>query len=235
MEQEILIPTSLNEVTLEQYQAFMRVVDQTDDELFIAQKMVSLFCKIQLSQVMRVRKTDITDIVRKFTELLSKDYPLTRQFELGGKKFGFITNIEEMSFGEYVDLEGNIGDWETMNKAMAVMYRPIVSESGEKYLIEPYESTINYSEVMRYAPLDVVFGAMVFFYRLSSELLTATLSYLEEALVEMSIHPKVSSMLSGDGIIQYMHSLREMSDALTLLHRYPSFSVLLGSHTKTKE
>jgi len=112
-----------------------------------------------------------------------------------------------MSFGEYIDLETNIGEWDSMHKAMAVMFRPIVKTKGDKYEIEPYEGTATYSEVMKYAPLDVVMGAMVFFYNLSNELLKATLHSLEMEGVKMATQKKNSLTKGGDGINQSMLSL----------------------------
>jgi hypothetical protein len=50
-----------------------------------------------------------------------------------------------------------------MHKAMAVLFRPIKKKQGTKYLIEDYEGSHKYSELMKEIPLDVVMGAMVFF------------------------------------------------------------------------
>ena len=43
-----------------------------------------------------------------------------------------------MSFGEYIDLDTNIGDWQKIEKAMAVLYRPVIKEYGNLYDIEDY-------------------------------------------------------------------------------------------------
>jgi hypothetical protein len=51
MNVEITVPSKLNDLTLEQYQVFMRLVDKEDSDEFISQKMISIFCKIKLSQV----------------------------------------------------------------------------------------------------------------------------------------------------------------------------------------
>jgi hypothetical protein len=225
MKQEINVPTSLNEITLEQYQTFMRINDANDSEEFIAQKMVSIFCKIKLSQVLYIRASDVASIVASFTKLLQTDKKLITRFELGGKEFGFIPNLEDMSFGEYIDLETNLGEWDSMHKAMAVMFRPITQKKGDKYEIEPYNGTANYSDVMKYVPLDVVLGAMVFFCHLSDELLKATLSYLTDQAEAMDILPKNNLTNNGDGITQSMHSLREMSSSLTRLLQWDYLNV----------
>lgn len=217
MEAEIIIPTSLDDITVEQYQAFMRIQDNNDSEEFIAQKMVSIFCKIPLSQVVNIKYSSITEILEVFTKMFEAKPKLKQTFMMNKTEFGFIPNLEEMSFGEYIDLETNIGDWQTMHKAMAVMYRPITEKKGERYKIEDYVGTANYSEVMKYAPLSVAMGSMLFFWNLRSELLKATLNYLKVEAVEMHTALKYNLMPLGDGITPFMHSQEEMLDTLTKL------------------
>ncbi len=150
-------------------------------------------------------------------------FVLTKTYQ----EFGFITNLEEISFGEYVDLENNLLKWEDYHKAMAVMYRPIVEKHGDKYKIEPYVSSANYAEVMEYAPLDICLAAKLFFWNLEKELLQATLHYLEREIMKSkklktSLAKELNLASNGDGINQYMQSLRETSlDLMTL----PSFNL----------
>lgn len=217
MTQEIIIPTSLDDITVEQYQAFMRIQDANDSEEFIAQKMVSIFCKIPLSQVVKIKYSSITEILATFTKMFEEKHKLKTRFKMNNTEFGFIPNLEEMSFGEYVDLETNIADWQTMHKAMAVMYRPITESKGERYKIQEYEGTINYSEVMKYAPLSVAMGAMLFFWTLRNELLKHTLNYLKEETEEMSTALNHNLTQLGDGITPFTHLQEEILDTLTKL------------------
>jgi hypothetical protein len=216
MKHEINIPSELNEITVEQYQALMRVIDETDNETFIAQKMVAIFCKIRLSDVLRIRATDVSEIAESLSELLKQKPKHELKFTLGGTEFGFIPDLENMSFGEFVDLDTNISDWENFHKALAVLYRPITERKGDKYSIEPYEGTANYSEVMKYAPLSIALGALLFFWTLNNELLKATLDYLEGE-VETLTGQTLSLTQSGGGITPAMHLQKEMSDLLTKL------------------
>ena len=222
MNVEITIPSKLSDLTLEQYQLFMRLVDKEDSEEFINQKMISIFCKIKLSQVVYFNARSINETVEHLNGMFNEDKKFIHRFEIGGKEFGFIPCLEDMSFGEYIDLETNIAEWDTMHKAMAVMFRPIVKTKGDKYEIEPYEGTATYSEVMQYAPLDVVMGAMVFFYNLNNELLMATLHSLEVEAIKMDSQRKNSSTSPGDGINLYTQSLEETLQSLKELHGFPS-------------
>lgn len=235
MKVEIDVPNSLKDITLEQYQSFMRVVDDNDSEEFVTQKMIALFCKIKLSQVLYFKASSINDVKQTLLGMLEQDKKFIHRFVLGGKEFGFIPDLEAMEFGEYIDLETNINDWQTMHKAMAVMFRPIIKTKGDKYEIEPYEGTANYSEVMQYAPLNVVMGAMVFFYSLSNELLKATLNYLEVQLTKMSTQHRRNSGSNGDGTLQSMQLLKATLEDLRKSQNSQPLLVSPSLHLKNRK
>jgi hypothetical protein len=126
-----------------------------------------------------------------------------------------------MTFGEYTDLDTYINDWEQMHKAMAVLYRPIKKNGlNGTYDIEKYNGSITYSDVMKHAPLDVVFGATVFFYSLGNELLKSTMNYLENNKEMKDILQQHNSENDGDGIVQSMLLLKETLLTLTELPNY---------------
>jgi len=219
MKLELVIPTKLSEIPLKHYQKFLLTAENSTDEVFLAEKMIQIFCGIELKEVVKIPFKQVEELSIHFATLFQQKTEFKNTFKLGGVEFGFIPNLEEMSWGEYIDLEANISDLKTFNKAMAVMYRPITEKLGDKYKIEPYVSAVNYSEVMEFAPLDIVLGAKVFFWNLENELLQATLFYLE---MEMKTNKEATAILAnelnlantGDGINQYMQSLRETSRSL---------------------
>jgi hypothetical protein len=221
MKLELVIPTSLNEIPLMHYQKFMVVASNKDNsDMFISQKMIEIFCGIELKQVVNIKLNDIIDLTTHFNKLFKDKLELKKTFEIQGVKFGFINELEDISFGEYIDLESNIIDVQSFHKAMAVMYRPITSEKGNKYTIEKYNGTSNYADLMKYAPLDVVLPASVFFWSLGKELLTATLSYLEKQMTKKSktiLAKQLNLESNGDGINQYINSLKETLQSLNEL------------------
>jgi hypothetical protein len=139
-------------------------------------------------------------------------------------EFGFIPNLEEISWGEYIDLEHHLNDWDGFHKAMAVMYRPITKKSKDKYEIAPYTAGEEYHELMKYMPMEIAISARVFFYHLGNELLNSTISYLEMLMIKKPSRKQRrisqredNSLSSGDGILQYMQSLEEISQNLMKL------------------
>jgi len=212
MEVKINVPENLSEITLVQYQSFLKQAkDVQEDELKAL--MINHFCLIPLDEVGMIEKKSIDEICFHLDNLFIQDKPLVNKFKLKGFNFGFIPKLDAITFGEYVDLDKYIGDWEEMHRAMAVLFRPICNSLKEEYRIVDYKGTEPYSELMKLMPLNVVLGAQVFFYNLGSELLKALPSYLERQAKEITQHaPNLAK--NGDGIPVFINSLEEMLDTL---------------------
>jgi hypothetical protein len=222
MKFEISIPTELKEIKLSQYQAFLKIAKDNTDEEFLHQKMVQTFCGIDLKEVAEIRYKEVIEITESLGRMFDvKNHKFINKFKMGGVEFGFIPNLDDMTFGEYTDLDTYINDWEQMHKAMAVLYRPIKKNGlNGTYEIEKYNGSITYSDVMKHAPLDVVFGANVFFYTLGNELLKSTMTYLENNKEIQTILHQHNSEKDGDGIVQSMLLLKETLSTLIELPNY---------------
>lgn len=220
MKIELTIPTTLNDIKLAQYQKFLSIAKDNEESEFLQQKMVQIFCGIDLKDVAQIRYKDVAEITTNINNLFTKENKLIQRFKMGGVEFGFIPNLDEMSTGEYMDLDNYITNWDTMHNAMAVLYRPITNKIGDKYQIEEYKGSITYADVMRHAPLDVVLGAMVFFYNLGNDLLKSTIDYLENNKEVQNILNKHNLENVGDGIQVSMLLLKE---TLEDLMKFPSF------------
>jgi len=222
MKLEISIPTELNEIKLSQYQAFLKIAKDNTDEEFLHQKMVQTFCGIDLKEVAEIRYKEVIEITESLGRMFDvKSHKFINRFKMGGVEFGFIPNLDDMTFGEYTDLDTYINDWEQMHKAMAVLYRPIKKNGlNSTYEIEKYNGSITYSDVMKHAPLDVVFGATVFFYNLGNELLKSTMTYLEKDKEIQNILQQHNLEKDGAGIVQSMLLLKETLSTLIELPNY---------------
>ena len=222
MKLEISIPTELKEIKLAQYQAFLKIAKDNEDEEFLNQKMVQTFCNIDLKDVAEIRFKDVLEITAALGKMFNvQSHRFINRFKLGGVEFGFIPDLEDMTFGEYTDLDTYIGDWENMHKAMAVLFRPITKKGlNNTYEIEKYNGSITYSDVMKHAPLDVVFGANVFFYNLGNELLKSSMTYLENNKEIQTFLQQHNLEKDGDGIVQSMLLLKETLQDLIQLPSY---------------
>jgi len=224
MKLQITIPTSLDEITLEQYQKFLSIAKDNPDGEFLQHKMVEIFCGIDLKNAAKISFKDVNEITTNLSNLFNQKYDLKRTFKLGNTEFGFITNLDEITLGEYTDLDKYISDWDMMHNAMAVLYRPITKKLKDKYQIEEYNGSYTYCDAMKFMPLDVALGAVVFFYNLGNELLKSTIHYLENNQEFQNIVNNHNLEVNGVGIHHSMLLLKEMLEDLKM---FPDFDYQL--------
>lgn len=217
MKTELLIPENLNELTLKQYREFIAIKEPDNIDA------LSIFLRIDKANINRIKGADVEVLIGKLNTLLSKEPVFIDRFKMGGVTYGFIPKLDDITYGENKDLTTYL-NWDNMHKAMAVMYRPVTQSLKGKYLIEDYEGSGKYSEVMKHAPLGVVFGAMVFFWSLTNELLKAIPNYLEMEIQREQMQG-VISVENGGAIQKSIHLLKEMLEDLPKLQGYDYTSV----------
>jgi len=211
MKVNIKIPNSLNEVTLGQYQEYAKLINLSTTD--IQAKMIEIFCRIPPVVVRNMKATDIVEICDIINSMFDTKHQLIHSFKLNGVEYGFIPNLEDMSFGEYVDLDTFIGDNDNLHRAVNVLYRPIELKRGNRYTIKEYNPDNN--DIAKDFPLDAVLGAVVFFYNLGKELSTVMLNSLDKKN-EQILAEYLISQPNGDGTIQSMDYLAEILQNLNI-------------------
>jgi len=208
MKLKLTVPNDLGEIKLSDYVKYLKVLEVNEDDaysdVFVHQKVLEIFCGVPLLDAVEYKMSDVRKVVQIITTTLNKQPDLVRTFKLGDTEFGFIPKLDDMTFGEYVDLDSNLGDWDNMYKAMAVLYRPIKQKVGDKYLIDDYKGDLYY-DAMLHTPMDAVVSSMVFFYNLGKELSIAMTKYLEEEGTLEGLTASQTSIINGVGINQYKH------------------------------
>tara|TARA_R100000742_G_C4265518_1_gene83549 strand:- start:488 stop:1159 length:672 start_codon:yes stop_codon:yes gene_type:complete len=208
MELTLKIPENLREITLGQYQKYLKMEKENEDETFIAQKMVEIFCSSRLDYIMKMRWTDVQDIVIDLSNMFEQDPKLKKQFTMNGTIYGFIPNLDEISFGEFVDLDTYIVDWQEMHKAMQVLYRPVKINVRGRYNIEEYKAITD--DTMKDMPLEYALGAVFFLLNLGKELSAVMMGYLKEGTLKEESALKEGLIKSGVGIHHFTKQLKEM-------------------------
>ena len=225
-EYTLKVPVSLDDVTIEQYQKYVKAMDdnkENEDSNFINLKLLNIFCGITMKEAYELPIQEFDSILSHLVKILSTKPKLQTRFTMTDPKgktveFGFIPNLDKMTLGEYIDAENYMSDWETVHKAMAVFYRPIVAGNKDFYKIEKYEGSDKYSTLMKDAPASVAAGTFLFFLNLGIELSKITMDSLRKQQQTLKEDPTVKdSVKNGDGINQYTQSLKEMSSKLTKL------------------
>jgi len=213
---ELSVPDALSDITLGQYQKYLKILDQNKDDEnaaeFINLKTIEIFCNVDFKDVLKIPLGEAEKVLTIINKAFEEKPDIIRHFKLLNVDMGFIPSLERISLGEYIDVENNIVDWQTMHKAMAVLYRPVNFKSREKYTVAPYEPSDEVSELMKEMPLDVAMSSMVFFYDLGMELLKAIPTFIQKNLTEEQTYLlKQTLAQSGVGINQFTHLLEGMS------------------------
>ena len=209
MKIKVNIPENLNEITLGQYQQWLRITEDKEIDEFLKQKMVEIFCNIPLDQVIKIQALEIDAIVEILSKMFDEKPQLQNTFKLNGVEYGFIYNLDEMSSGEFMDLDNYLLDFQQIHNAMKVLYRPIKHKTNKgQYLIEDYTGKEDYDS--KSIKLSVVVGSLFFFKNLKKELQSNILNYLATQVeVPISQHLRLS-LLNGVGTIQSMQQQVEI-------------------------
>ena len=211
MELKLNIPNSLNEITLGQYQEFEKL-DLTNDSM-VHLKMIEIFCKVPEIVVRNINAKDVTEICDVINNMFDTKHQLINSFKLGKQEYGFIPNLDDMSFGEYIDLDTFIGDTDNLHRAMNVLYRPIDLRQGNRYTLKEYDPDTN--ETAKDFPLDAVLGAIVFFYSLGKDLSLTMMNSLDKANQE-TLAQHLISHPNTDGTTASLQSLTEILQSLNI-------------------
>lgn len=191
------VPNSLSEITLGQYQKFNKVLSEEPDEDFLQKKTIEIFCQVNLADVNQYKYSSIVQVIEIINKMFEQKPTLIKRFKHKGQELAFIPKLDEMSFGEFVDLDLLLSDWETMDEAMAVLYRKIEHSHKNNYTIEAYDS--DKTQDMRSMPLDVALSSLFFLESLSKELTNHILLFLENKVEELPTEQKLNLLKTSAG------------------------------------
>ena len=226
---DLNVPKTLRGVKLREWIKFFDIYEKNKDNEsndFLNKKMLEIFCGTKLKDLHKIPVSSFDSIIEHLYNILNSDTPLVNRFKMKGTddvevEFGLIPNLDKMTYGEWEDLENYIWDNKNMHRAMAVLYRPLVYNIGDKYKIHEYRGTDFYAEVMREMPIDIALGAKVFFYRLATKLGVYTMdSTLKQYLKSEEANSQELSEKNGKVIKEYMNSHKEMLAELEKLQSF---------------
>jgi hypothetical protein len=230
MKLTITYPESWAEIKLKDYLEYYKLIkpyENTDD---FGKKHLELaaqyFCKVPAEYLYNLPAATFNKVDEYVSKLFSdtNKVSLITTFEVENTKYGFIPNLDDMAYGEYLDLisyTSNKDMWTFMPIIMSILYRPVVNNVGKLYTIEPYNGTKDDRiEMFKHIlTMDVVFGATSFFLDLQKDLLTGILTYSVENLKGMTdiqtLAALEDSQKNGLDIIQLQSLLTKISQNLT--------------------
>jgi len=132
--------------------------------------------------------------------------------EIDGKRFGFIPNWDEFTAGEWIDIEAYLEDfWANAHKIMALLYREVTYEIGEKYEVKKYTAKED-PTIFEEVPADLVSGMLLFFWTTRNRLLHD----MKSSLLEVA-GKAIQSAKNGDGTTSSLPSQEKTSSKWTRL------------------
>jgi len=177
----INLPESIADIKLHQFQKYSILLERTDlkPEQFDKRK-VEIFTGVERNRLDLISQKDYKEIVEQIDIALNQTVEFKPTFFIQDVEFGFIPNLDKITAGEYRDLSIYGTDVNDMHKLMAVLFRPIKNKDVlGNYEIIKYNGTEKRADVMKYMPLSIVNGALVFFSSLANELISYTQKYMK--------------------------------------------------------
>ena len=238
MNVKIKYPTNLQEIPLKSYQEWLSVSQNSNDEELLAYKFVQIFTGLELKTISQMGYKDVNFLIEQVSTVLTQKPKFEQTWKFGDIEFGFIPDLENISWGEYIDIESNLDKFEGLHRAMAVLYRPITNRLKDTYEIEDYRGDNSYEDVMKHLPLSIALGASLFFWNLESALLRVSLASLESQTKEIenqTTQSQLNSQKSGVGITPYIDLLKATLTDWKLSQPYPLERLSLSYRMKSKK
>ena len=195
---------SWGDVTLDKWVKLISKKEKTKSQE--ALDTISILSDIPKKVINELSVEDIAVILKRIAYLQEKDNSkLKKIFKLNDIEYGFHPNLEEITLGEYADIETYLknGIENNLTKLMAVLYRPVTERDGDNYSIEAYGTSNSRMRAEKFKKMKAsdVNNALVFFWILGKELLIALQQFLMEQNQEILNKVQMSSLqTSGVGL-----------------------------------
>lgn len=192
------------DVTLEKWVQIIKVKDGLNSEQ--AKETIKALSDIPEKLIKELSIIDVAIILKNIYELQAKeDTELKRIVEIDGVEYGFHPKLDDITLGEYADLETFIknGLENHLPEIMAILFRPVQEKKNNKYTIEAYDGDLTIrAEIMNKMSAEQVQNALVFFWTFVKEFLMTLPSFLMEQAEKIAKmqHP-TTSQINGVGSV----------------------------------
>ena len=186
--EEFKLISSWSDVTLE---TWLKLIEfETGSKTKEAEGTIAALSDMSKQLINQLSLKDVAVIMEKIAEFQAgQDSSLKRIIEIEGVEYGFHPNLDDITLGEYADLQTFIknGIEQHLPEVMAVLYRKVTEKTDSGvYTIEKYGGDLTIrAEQMKKMSAEQVQSALVFFYSFVSVLSVTSESYLTKKLKEM--------------------------------------------------
>lgn len=229
MQQElkIIIPTTLDDIPLNKYIQWNEIKEQGDaNETEIAA--LRLFSGLSRNQTSQLHKQSRDKMLEKITKALVTNPDYRPTFRFKDTDYGIEPNLDLLTYGQFVDLDTIKEYKKNLPKLMALLYRPITKKVGSTYEIEPTGNADERQKLFEELPTGIALGALVFFWTIGNDCLTATRNYIRQ---QATSKPHTDEWVkNGDGIATSIAYASKISGDLMKLQEYLTTPSCFGSH-----
>ena len=157
---------SWSDVTLEKWISLIDL--EAGSKTKEAEETIATLSDIPRKLIKELSIRDVAIIMKKLAELQNRqDTVLTKVIEIDGIEYGMHPNLDDITLGEYADIETFIkgGLEKNMPELMSVLFRPVIERKNEVYTIAAYDGDITIrAETMKKMSAEQVQSTLFFFY-----------------------------------------------------------------------
>jgi hypothetical protein len=192
--EEFKLISSWSDVNLE---TWLKLIEfETGSKTQEAEGTIAALSDMSKQLINQLSLKDVAVIMEKIAEFQAgQDSSLKKIIEIEGVEYGFHPNLDDITLGEYADLETFIknGIEQHLPEVMAVLYRKVTEKTDSGvYTIEKYGGDLTIrAEQMKKMSAEQVQSALVFFYNFVSVLSMTSGSYLTKKLKETKTQSSV--------------------------------------------
>ncbi len=176
---------SWDDITISKWKEINEV--QSETEISKKIEIISILTDKDPSELRALRVNDFIKLQSDFgwtSEAPKAD--LNIRFELEGKRYGMIPQLDFITAGEWLDSESwkddSVGN---IHLYAALLFRPITKEDGDVYEIEPHitKGFIERSNLfLNQLPITKIYGSVLFFLAFGLEFSKITQDYLPQII-----------------------------------------------------
>ena len=162
---EVQLPEKLS---IRQYKELKKIEDFDKNPI----EFISAISGLDIDDIRYSKKKDMDFVFKFLTQnyLTKPDKTLRTTFTLDDVEYGLMSDMSSLNFGGWVDLEylTTEGVEKNIEKIMSVMYRPIIKEDTNGFVLEEYDhdKMKERSELFLDLPIDYFWGVSNFFFNL---------------------------------------------------------------------
>ena len=175
---------SWQDVTLDKWLKLIELQDLTPTQEAI--ESIALLSTMPKKLVRQLNIADVSIIMQKIKDVENTSATKFKNIiTIEGKDYGFHPDLEELTLGEWADIETFIQKdiQKHLPEICAILYRPVKEKGKDAYIIEAYDGNINVrAEKFKRMKAEQVQQALVFFWTFVSVLSRITVSYLTEVI-----------------------------------------------------